>query len=191
MCMADRVIFSSQSYKRPLLLQLCYFNNANNKSRLLFIYNESSGLEGIYRQQCDENSLSSLLDNDWPQINCLCGLSVLIMCPSWWSYSKLTGCKYDRHCLTWPLLCRQEYETKLLSLFSDNALWARSESQRWCLGSLLPAIAAIWGNGLPSTRRLLMSSSSMDFEARKDLRTDAQLVNVSPKLLLQTSSTST
>lgn len=80
--------------------------------------------------------------------------------------------------LSLAYVCRQEVELKLLSLFADTALLARSESQLRCLGMLLLPLARVWGDGSPSSRRSLMSTGSMDFETLKNLRFDTQLTKV-------------
>ena len=77
------------------------------------------------------------------------------------------------------MVCRSDFELRLLALFSDVGLEARTEPQLRDLGSLLPAIADAWHEDrLPSTR-LLMTSSSMDFQAlQQHQRCDSQLVKV-------------
>ena len=81
--------------------------------------------------------------------------------------------------------CRSDFEVKLLLLFCDSGLEALTESQVLGLASLLPAIAAMQHEGQVTTKRLLMSSSSMDFEALQQFhKSDAQLVKVWPYILV-------
>lgn len=68
---------------------------------------------------------------------------------------------------------------KLLSLFSDLGLEARSDLQIQDLASLLPAIASCSKDKAQDSVRLLINSKSMDFETLQlHQRLDFQLIKV-------------
>ena len=78
-----------------------------------------------------------------------------------------------------PDSARSDFEVKLLLLFSNLGLEARTEAQVEELAAFLPAIASISHDERQAAKRLLMSSNSMDFETlQHHQKVDAQLVKV-------------
>lgn len=81
---------------------------------------------------------------------------------------------------------RLDFELKLLHLFCDIGLDAKTEGQVRDLGAMLPALAASWQSGEPEPKRLLMSSSSLDFQTfQEHQRADAKLVKARSQLFGQ------
>lgn len=74
---------------------------------------------------------------------------------------------------------RSDFEVKLLLLFSDVGLEARTQAQVHDLASFLPAIACTCHDEKRAAGRMLISSNSMDFETLQQFqKQDAQLVKV-------------